>query len=137
MGKKSYIGIACLKYHQISISDKCEEASIEVKGVEVNLVEELGNFTLEMKLDISILGIKELWKVGINHFYSSSELLEPFDVSILRISIDEIIVRLSATCNVSDSEDHLLSFEVYSKFKLKIPSILSNLDMFYDVSKIL
>lgn len=137
MGKKSYIGIACLKYHQISISDKCEEASIEVKGVEVNLVEELGNFTLEMKLDISILGIKELWKVGINHFYSSSELLEPFDVSILRISIDEIIVRLSATCNVSDSEDHLLSFEVYSKFKLKIPSILSNLDMFYDVSEIL
>lgn len=130
----SMFGKSCLKYHQIAISDNTTELSRVVENLSVELIELDGQYMLVLNLDIPELRISEKWEVGINHRHNSSEVLEPFDICVIRVSVREFLIRLSATTDPNLSEDCLYAFDLYAKFTGIVPSEFEGMDGFYDVA---
>lgn len=126
-------GLGCLKFHQISISDRIEEPAKVLQNQIVELVQHGSKVSIRVMIDIKELSLKEIWEVGISHKFNSSEKLEPFDLAIIRVSSNEFIVRLSATLDDSFSDEFVFSIEFYSKFKLELPQQFKDLEMFYDL----
>lgn len=134
MNNNRIYGSISLKYHEVSISDTCKELTYLVDKAVVSLISHEDDYFIEVKLQIPELKLEETWKIGITNDFNSSETLEPFFKSILRTSSNEFVIHLSATCNVSDSEDHLFAFELYAKFQSTLPEHFKALDCFYDLA---
>lgn len=130
----SMLGKSFLKYHQIAISDNITELSKLVDNLSVELIELDREYMIVLNLDIPELRISEKWEVGINHCHNSSEMLEPFDLGIIRVSDREFLIRLSATTDPNLSEDYLYSLDLYAKFTGIVPKDFEGLNGFYDVA---
>ncbi len=135
MNNNRIYGSISLKYHEVSISDTGKELTYLVDKVVVSLITHKDDYFIEIQLQIPELKLEETWKIGITNDFNSSETLEPFFKSIVRTSSNEFVIHFSATCNVSDSEDHhLLAFELYAKFQSTLPEQFKTLDCLYDVA---
>ncbi len=127
-------GKGCFKFHQISIADKIEDSPILFQNQEIELIQSESKLSLRVSLDVIDLDFKEVWEVGVSESFNSSENLEPFDLEIIRVSLLEFIIRISATCNKSNCDDNIFTLELFSKFSTVLPKQFMALDSFYDLA---